>query len=897
MTQKDTVAQEQMTQTEIRHKLLENGYVPLANKDKRCMLPGWPRIDVDHDTIDEWDDRRGLKATGLRMEGDLIALDFDINDVKMLDRIWDAIWDKDEKLGDRLNSLPLRAGKGAKVCLFARLETGKIDKLWSKAFYKPEDLEADPAGAVLHRLEVFTGSGDGGARQVGVYGAHTVGERGEVEIEYRWADGWGLADIPIDELPSLRRKDVFTIVDTVSETMSKAGWEYEVSAVSGRVTETRSMTLLPTMRFTTNRGDVLDLEGLEAAASADLGLRVSLGFVEKGAVNVTRGLVGINPADDRVQIWDTATATLYRPADLSIVDKLGGIGAGLQRRGLLSPSGAPTVTGALGGNVRSEQLKIGEGGEADEDSPEILVNTEGRCLVTVGDGDLAKATWLTGAWLAQRADLFQRGGMVTRVIDGGQMLSMDTPRLAVEIGGAVCCVREEKAGKTVRMVEVDAPLALVRQVGSVVGEVGFRELRGVVDVPVIRRDGSVLNTDGWDKESRLVVRVGNAFADCGLGDGEIVTDKEADRALAQLMHPFRAFPLEGAESKGALLAALLTAVVRPALPTAPAFALDAPAAGSGKTLLGQCLMALAGGGTLYAPLPVRQEDEVAKVLLSVLTDKPKAALFDNQIGLLDSASLAAVLTSAEYSGRILGQTKQVQIDTGLMVLFSGNNMTIVGDMTRRVLRVRIDPECEMPAMREFDFDPLQEVVRNRRDMVVSALKLIRWAMQRREGAGKGRIGSFEVWDEIVGQTVAAVAEDGYMDPKEILMATREADPRLEVTAMLMNALRDVFGSCWFTAADIMDAMSMRVQGHSAVQAVLEDELNKVSSVSVGLMLRYRKDTRVDGLRLVVHKPSSKKKSTQFRIHSDEDENVVSFSEWSHKSNDRADKIKHLKTPK
>ena len=55
------------------------------------------------------------------------------------------------------------------------------------------------------------------------------------------------------------------------------------------------------------------------------------------------------------------------------------------------------------------------------------------------------------------------------------------------------------------------------------------------------------------------------------------------------MHPFNGFPFVDARARAALLSALLTAAVRPILPTAPAHGFDAPTVGSGKTLLARCI--------------------------------------------------------------------------------------------------------------------------------------------------------------------------------------------------------------------------------------------------------------------------------------------------------------------
>ena len=131
-----------------------------------------------------------------------------------------------------------------------------------------------------------------------------------------------------------------------------------------------------------------------------------------------------------------------------------------------------------------------------------------------------------------------------------------------------------------------------------------------------------------------------------------------------------------------------------------------------------------------APLPNKNEEEVAKVLLSVLLEAPTSVIFDNQLGTLDSASFAAVLTSPLYSGRILGVSKTAKLPTNELFLLTGNNVSFGGDMPRRIVTIRIDPEQESPFTRTFDFDPLQHVRNNRQAMTNAAVTLIRGRSRR-----------------------------------------------------------------------------------------------------------------------------------------------------------------------
>ena len=77
--------------TAIRLKLYENGFTPLANRNKMSLIKGWSTFDVTPDMIrsKEWA-RSRLQDTGLRC-GDIIALDWDIDDGDLMNALLDAL--------------------------------------------------------------------------------------------------------------------------------------------------------------------------------------------------------------------------------------------------------------------------------------------------------------------------------------------------------------------------------------------------------------------------------------------------------------------------------------------------------------------------------------------------------------------------------------------------------------------------------------------------------------------------------------------------------------------------------------------------------------------------------------------------------------------------------------
>ncbi len=75
---------------------------------------------------------------------------------------------------------------------------------------------------------------------------------------------------------------------------------------------------------------------------------------------------------------------------------------------------------------------------------------------------------------------------------------------------------------------------------------------------------------------------------------------DAIRALEVLAEPLKDFPWLTASDKSTALAAILTALVRPVLRTAPLFAFRAPKMGAGKSLLADVVSMIATGRTANA---------------------------------------------------------------------------------------------------------------------------------------------------------------------------------------------------------------------------------------------------------------------------------------------------------
>ena len=328
------------------------------------------------------------------------------------------------------------------------------------------------------------------------------------------------------------------------------------------------------------------------------------------------------------------------------------------------------------------------------------------------------------------------------LVDQGRLHNLGEHTLANHLGQGVQYWKMNKAD--VRY-DIDPPKDMLHQTLGLQDRRNLNPLNAVITAPVVLPDGTVLDQSGYHAPSRLF------FDPMGQEVHSVPanpTIDEAQAALATLWAPFESFPFVDAFAKGAMLAALLTAVERPVLPTAPALAFDAPVQGSGKTLLARCVAYLATGREpdTFPHTKGRDDEEIRKRLFAALVMGTTTLLWDNVTGSFDSAAMAGFLTAPVMADRVLGKSQALRLPNRALLVFTGNNITFEGDMPRRVIKCRIDPRSATPFAREFVRDPLDHVRNHRLDMVTAACTLIRAYQTSGTDRAQGRMASFEEWD-------------------------------------------------------------------------------------------------------------------------------------------------------
>lgn len=433
-----------------------------------------------------------------------------------------------------------------------------------------------------------------------------------------------------------------------------------------------------------------------------------------------------------------------------------------------------------------------------------------------GDGDLARNTEdLEHALLVAHAPIYQRANELVRVIDGeaprrGLQRDPAAPlivrftdvSLQVEATRHVEFVKRDRRSREAR--RVDCPLSLARALRERRAW-AFPQLAGVVEHPIVLPDGRVLSTNGYDEATGLLFR---AAPDTYNTVDANPTRADAMAALARLRKLLAGFPFVDEDDEAVAVALLITPFVRPILATAPAICVNAPAPGTGKSFLVRLASILASGREPALMTVAEDPAELKKVLFAALLQGDEHIALDNVVGVLDSPALCALLTSPRYQDRVLGASETVGLPTATLLTINGNNVTLAGDLTRRVLECRLDARCERPAERRFDFDPIEEVRALRPDFVADAVTVLQAYAQHGELVEVAPFGSFEDWSRMVREPLMWL---GMADPCASLRHLEDEDPERAALRAMLSAVGAVMGDREWRVGDLLAAIESRRQ--------------------------------------------------------------------------------------
>jgi hypothetical protein len=354
----------------------------------------------------------------------------------------------------------------------------------------------------------------------------------------------------------------------------------------------------------------------------------------------------------------------------------------------------------------------------------------------------------------------------------------------------------------------------------------FPALHGIVEIPVLRPDGTVVDKAGYDPATRLIYCPAEGLRLPAIPVEP--TPEQVARSLDVIDELIGEFTFASVASKTNAIATLLTPLVRPAIagPT-PLGLIDAPQAGTGKGLLAECISVVATGRSAALMAAPDTEDEWRKRLTAVLLEGATVVTIDNLEGKLDSPTLASALTSITWNDRILGRSEMAALPQRASWVATGNNIRLGGDMPRRCYLVRLDAKVARPWLRSgWRHENLGVwAAEHRGELIVALLTLARsWYAGGCRDYINPRLGSFEAWSRTLGNILAHAGVQGFLGNRDELYKNNDADGGQ--WEAFFEEWDYVFEGQSVTVADVMRSLSTNLRLREAIPDWLTDAYDR-----------------------------------------------------------------------
>ena len=330
----------------------------------------------------------------------------------------------------------------------------------------------------------------------------------------------------------------------------------------------------------------------------------------------------------------------------------------------------------------------------DDPRPQIRITTEEHEVN-------AQATAALGA----DTSIYQRGCVLVRVLHDMSPATKGIRRPQVpRLDALPKPILRESLTKMARWAKIqDGALVPARPPAWCVSAVdargeweGVRHLEAVVDYPVLRPDGTILCTPGYDPETGLLLEPASALP--------TITDKpslrDAQAACAMLLDVVNDFPFAAEIHKAAWLAGLLTPLGRFSfVGPAPLFLCDSNVRGAGKGLLLNVKAKIVTGEAFTIATYTTDDNELRKRITTLAMEGDRLVLFDNVDGKFGGPVLDAALTATSWKDRLLGFNRMASAPLYMTWYATGNNVMIGADTSRRVCHIRLESPVEKPEER------------------------------------------------------------------------------------------------------------------------------------------------------------------------------------------------------
>jgi hypothetical protein len=358
--------------------------------------------------------------------------------------------------------------------------------------------------------------------------------------------------------------------------------------------------------------------------------------------------------------------------------------------------------------------------------------------------------------------IFSRAGSLVRLHEN-ESLGIEPlykEALGLELADATSFHRAKDENVTI----VSPPMGVISYILAAHDWPELPEIKTIIETPVIRPDGSILLTPGYDGATKLYL---SPIVDLSsLVIPEVLTQKHAEASARYILDEiFADFPFENNASRTNTLAALLSAIVRPMIKgNIPLFILDKPQAGTGASLIADIISTITTGKPACMWGMPETEDEWRKAITSALIDGSPIIVIDNVVGMLRSAALSRALTSKIWRDRLLGKSQMLDLPQEAIWIATGNNIQIGGDTARRSVWIRLDATCARPWTRtEFKHPDILGWIGENHDSIIAYLLIMARAwVQAGKPLGSIKLGGFNEWARVISGILEFAGVEDFM---------------------------------------------------------------------------------------------------------------------------------------
>ena len=328
-------------------------------------------------------------------------------------------------------------------------------------------------------------------------------------------------------------------------------------------------------------------------------------------------------------------------------------------------------------------------------------------------------------------------------------------------------------------IDIDPPVQLVRMVLSRERRWAFPHVSGIITTPTLRPDGSLLAAPGYDPASELYLLPSLQLPPIAAHP----TRQDALAGLEKLKYLFREFSFQDKHGSGlekrlncsVAISALLTALLRGSLPTAPVYLVCASTPGTGKSYLVDVIAVVTTGQFCPVITTSRNAEETEKRIGSILLSGIPIVSLDNCIHDLGGELLCQLTERPVIRIRILGRSEMPPCECHTAVFATGNNIVFKGDMVRRGLVCNLEALDERPELREFEADALDIAAADRGPYVAAALTIVRAYIAAGSPKVCPSLGSYSAWSNMVRSPLVWLGEP---DPVLSMEGLRNEDVEL-----------------------------------------------------------------------------------------------------------------------